>query len=439
MKRALVLALVLLACPSLAPAQTGSDPTAFETLRGEFDQKVLPLLERHCLDCHDTATTEGELDLERFANLAAVRRDPKTWQHVVEQLENGEMPPKKKDRQQPSSEERTTLIAWAKRYLDAEARAQAGDPGPVVLRRLSNSEFTYTVRDLTGIDSLDPLREFPVDSAAGEGFTNAGGALVMSPALFEKYLDAGKEIAQHAVLLPDGFRFSPDTSRADHSNEILKDIRALYLRTTGGRGINFAYTSQVRAAGPEGEGEGRLVLTPYFSALLAHRGRLLADPGAARAVAKETGLNAMYLGALTKALVSGQPANSFLLDHFRQRLRTAKADEAAALAAEVRSWRDQLWKFNKVGHLGLIRPWQEPITPLVTARDYRVKIEPTTKSMHLSAVSFGEGAATVQWQKPRIERPGRPPILLRDLQRGLKALEETRSAALNSTTTYLAA
>jgi hypothetical protein len=35
----------------------------------------------------------------------------------------------------------------------------------VLLRRLSNSDYTYTVRDLTGVDSLDPLREFPVDSA----------------------------------------------------------------------------------------------------------------------------------------------------------------------------------------------------------------------------------------------------------------------------------
>ena len=36
--------------------------------------------------------------------------------------------------------------------------------------------------DIHSVD-LDPAREFPADSAAGEGFTNTGNALVMSPAL----------------------------------------------------------------------------------------------------------------------------------------------------------------------------------------------------------------------------------------------------------------
>ena len=56
---------------------------------------------------------------------------------------------------------------------------------PVVLRRLSNTEYTYTLRDLTGVASLEPAREFPIDGAAGEGFTNTGNALVMSPALLQ--------------------------------------------------------------------------------------------------------------------------------------------------------------------------------------------------------------------------------------------------------------
>ena len=110
----------------------------------------------------------------------------------------------------------------------AEARSRAGDPGPVVLRRLSNAEYTYTLRDLTGVPSLDPAREFPVDGAAGEGFTNAGNALVMSPTLVTKYLDAAKEVAGHAVLLPDGFRFSPHTTRADWTNDTLARIREFY-------------------------------------------------------------------------------------------------------------------------------------------------------------------------------------------------------------------
>jgi len=75
--------------------------------------------------------------------------------------------------------------------------ASAGDAGPVVLRRLNNAEYNFTIQDLTGVD-LYPAREFPPDSAAGEGFTNTGSSLVMSPAMLTKYFDAGKEIAKHA-------------------------------------------------------------------------------------------------------------------------------------------------------------------------------------------------------------------------------------------------
>ena len=41
-----------------------------------------------------------------------------------------------------------------------EAKRNAGDPGRVLARRLSNAEYDYTIRDLTGVD-LRPTREFP--------------------------------------------------------------------------------------------------------------------------------------------------------------------------------------------------------------------------------------------------------------------------------------
>lgn len=438
MKTLIPLAIGLLAfglTPVLAaPAQD------FGVLEKEYEQKILPLLERYCLDCHDKATTEGELDLERFEHFRMVRADPKTWQDIVYQLETGEMPPKKKKKvAQPSAEERAALIAWSKRYLDTEARAQAGDPGPVILRRLSNAEYTYTIRDLTGVPTLDPAHEFPVDSAAGEGFTNAGGALVMSPALFEKYLEAGKEVAQHAVLLPSGIRFSPSTSRADHANEILTELRAFYLKTTGGDGINFKYTSQVRPAAPEGVGEGRLDLTPYLAALISKRETLQNSSARAGAIAAEHGLNPKYLTILSGALVTGEPQGSILLDNLRTRIAQAKPDDARAITAEIRSWQDQLWKFNNVGHFGLTRPWQEPVSKVATSQDLRIKLGPETKDLYLSAQSFGTGKAVVEWQQPRIERPGKKPILLQSLESGYRGLQLLREKSLKSTANYLAA
>src|SRR5688500_14493828 len=223
--------------PAEKPAAAAAPAVADEVV---FREQIHPLLDQYCLTCHATDTQKGELDLEVFSSLDAVKKNPKVWQGVAEQMANGEMPPK--DKPQPTPEERKRLTDWVGSTLDAIARSRAGDPGPVVLRRLSNAEYTYTVRDLTGVESLEPAREFPVDGAAGEGFTNTGQALVMSPALITKYLDAGKAIAAHAVLLPDGMRFSPNTTRRDWSEEILAEIRGFYRQFTdasGGDKVNL--------------------------------------------------------------------------------------------------------------------------------------------------------------------------------------------------------
>ena len=195
----------------------GADQKPSGDPKTDFASTIQPLLKKYCLNCHSTETKKGELDLERFTSLDHLRKDTKPWQLLIEQLEAGEMPPKKKP--QPTAEERQKLITWTRQFLDAEARAHAGDPGQVLLRRLSNAEYNYTMRDLTGVD-LQPTREFPVDGAAGEGFTNASESLTMSPTLLNKYLLASKEIAEHVVMLPDGFRFSPTKTRRDWTDEI---------------------------------------------------------------------------------------------------------------------------------------------------------------------------------------------------------------------------
>ena len=100
------------------------------------------------------------------------------------------------------------------------------------MRRLNNAEYTFTIRDLTGVASLDPAKEFPADGAAGEGFMNTGNALAMSPSLVTKYMDAAKDIAGHAVLLPDGIRFSRFSTRRDWTDEILAEIRSFYQSFT---------------------------------------------------------------------------------------------------------------------------------------------------------------------------------------------------------------
>lgn len=389
---------------------------------GAFTGQIRPLLKERCLSCHSTEESKGDLDLERFVTLEDIGKEPAVWEQVLEQIHLGEMPPKKKPPLSPGQKE--LLTTWVQGALDGIALANAGDPGPVVLRRLSNQEYTYTIRDLTGVESLDPAREFPVDGAAGEGFTNAGAALVMSPALFTKYLDAAKDIANHAVLTPQGIRFSPGTSSRDWTDETLAAIRAFYGRYTESAGI---VELKVPGAKVLTEADGRLPITDYLAAL---QGK-----GSAGA------LNAKYLATLKAALTATEP--SLLLDPLRAKFR-----ESRLATADIEAWQQSLWRFASVGHIGKKdgpKAWQEPVSPLASSHESRRKLAAPVNGgdvvLYLTAGDAGDGAENdvVVWENPRLVAPGRADLPLRDLRGVIHRLETRRAAVIASVTNCLAA
>ncbi|QDU35723.1 hypothetical protein Mal4_00050 [Maioricimonas rarisocia] len=436
---------ISIACllPGLRPARA-EEIDQFAPLRTSFDSGVLPLLRQFCVDCHSTADREGELDLERVGTFADVRRDPAAWQKVRRMLRDGEMPPA--DSPQLSREQMRQLTEWVSRYLDTEARARAGDPGPVVLRRLNNSEYTWTIRDLTGVKSLDPARQFPTDGAAGEGFTNTGQALAMSPALVQKYLDAAREIAGHAVLLPDGFRFSPSSTRRDWADEILAEIRSIYTRHTKSAqlaGVRFYSQQEIEKARKVMAEDGRVDLVPYFAALVEHRESIEAGRFSAETVAKERHLNPKYLGILAATLTSDDVTP--LLRSLQNQWRAAGPEEASALAEAVRAWQDRLWRFQPVGHLGLVQPWQVPSVPLEEQRHLRLPLSVApgadAATIFLIASPAGDGAEgdLVAWQNARIEfGAGKPVIPLRDLRALSIAMDQVRFDTFSRLSEYLA-
>jgi mono/diheme cytochrome c family protein len=384
-----LLALIVSAAGS-ADKPSSADP------KNDYAVTVQPLLQRYCLQCHSTKARKGDLDLERFASLDQVRKDLKPWPALIEMLESGEMPPKNKP--QPTAEERKRLIAWTRSFLDAEARARAGDPGPAALRRLSNAEYNCTIRDLTGVD-LQPAREFPVDGAAGEGFTNAAEALAMSPTLVNKYLNSAKDIADRAVLLPDGFRFSPVKTRRDWTNECLGRLRAFYAE----------YTS-----------DGRLPLQPYLLATVRHRENLTNGKITLEAVAKKENLNPKYLQVLWRTLTDATP--SFPLDQIRSRWRQASEKEVPSLMAEIAAWQGLLWKFVRIGSYANKQTVRQVAndSALADRQTLRLNLKPQPGQndvvFYLAAREFPKvgSAGHIVWHRPRFEKAGKPALLLRD-------------------------
>jgi cytochrome c553 len=194
-----------------APADEGGgqgDPTA-----RRFAEAVLPFLDANCLSCHDSKTKKGDLDLSGYRTTESVADALDQWEAVQEQVRSKAMPPAKA-KAHPSDGERRAVVDWIADFRKQEAARNAGDPGPVPPRRLSNAEYDNTIRDLTGVD-IRPTREFPVDPANESGFDNTAESLAMSPALVRKYLEAARKVADYLVLKPEGFSFAPHPVVAD--------------------------------------------------------------------------------------------------------------------------------------------------------------------------------------------------------------------------------
>lgn len=427
--------LLLTALLALFTFSSSGVRAASAALERDFKSAIQPMMKEFCLGCHSTEKHKGDLDLERFTSLTEIVKQPKIWQGVLDQVSLGEMPPAEKP--QLSAAQKQQLQRWVTSALDAAAQARAGDPGPVVLRRLNNAEFTYTIRDLTGVPTLDPAKEFPVDSASGEGFMNVGNSLVMSPSLVTKYLDAAKDMAAHAVLLPDGIRFSPSTTRRDWTEQWLAEIRGVYREFTDNGGGTSVNLQGIRFDTKDG---GVLPLDKYLAALLEERA------GQRKRTDVPAGLSAKYLQTLRATLNGRQP--NLLLDPIRARWRTARPGDAAELAKGISQWQHALWKFNSVGHIGKKggpKSWMEALTPLQSKQEVKLKLPPSTAdrevTLYLSASDAGDGNAGdfVVWEQPRFVAPGQPPLLLREVREVSRDLSARRQRTLADTAKYLAA
>ena len=415
-----------------------AETDSFQRIADRYAAQIRPLLKAYCFPCHRSQKPEGDLDLEAFKTLNDARRNPRVWQKLLFMIENAEMPPA--ESKQLTAAELTTLQNWVRTYLNAEALANAGDPGRVIMRRLSNAEYDNTIRDLTGVD-FRATRQFPADSAAGEGFTNAGESMVMSPALFEKYVAAAQKIAAHAVLLPDGFRFSQASARRDQTDEVIDQILAIYAHKTE--------LLELRMTGGNRDGRirwGQIPLTPYIKALIEHR-EDFPQQDHFQVIAKANGLNPIYLGHLSRLLTVRQP--SPLLAQLQQMLRTTSAEdadtvnrEAAAIVDWIKHWQNQLLALEDIGQL--FTPGQQPLNPITASQEFRLALTPsvTTRRSELSLVAHagdGNAAGRAIWKNARLEHADYGEVPLRDLLPWFNRVSEFRRVTLGRTGEYLAA
>ena len=94
--------------------------------------------EAHCTKCHDEAKSKGDLRLDNLKPDFDQRATLTIWQHVLEKIENGEMPPKSKPR--PPEKELRSAADWiADKGKIASAKLREAE-GRVVMRRLNRND-----------------------------------------------------------------------------------------------------------------------------------------------------------------------------------------------------------------------------------------------------------------------------------------------------------
>lgn len=160
-----------------------------------FETKVTTILTQHCLECHDSATAEGDLDLSR--KLAS------HWEEGIlvagksagsllwESIESDDMP---HDRPPLSKEEKEVIRRWIDggaewnvAFIDPAIYSRPAGAASPWSRRLTKREYVATVRDTFGVDISADAADLLPDDVRADGFHNTAYNLTVDLEHVEAY------------------------------------------------------------------------------------------------------------------------------------------------------------------------------------------------------------------------------------------------------------
>jgi hypothetical protein len=293
--------------------------------------------QKYCFECHGGAKHRGDVSIERLLRqsaLSSVGRYSSQWEKVVEMLESRDMPPADKATIFPTDEERAAAAAWIKASLKAHEIDFAGDPGRVTVRRLTSAEYLYAIRDLTGIDVPVGV-DASSDSVGGEGFTNFGDVQFVEDTSVERYLEAAKAVADHAIIGAGPLEFYPDAGKTGLELSALNRINELYAT----RGFRVVSGEGGRPFGLERYGKA------FYAAWYFKHRKALGDPDATlRGLAEQEGITGRFAEHIWTAVNTPSPGypTRETVDRW-MRLPAPTSDVKASLAA-ARAGCDEIYK-----------------------------------------------------------------------------------------------
>jgi hypothetical protein len=346
-----------------------------------------PFFRQFCFDCHGEKKAKGHFNFERLATEPSVGPHAEAWEKVVEMLEKGEMPPEEAERQ-PDADERKAAAAWVRSTLQEYERVHSGEPGHVTVRRLTSGEYAYAIRDLTGIDIKTSI-DASGDSVGGEGFINFGDVQFVQDTSIERYLEAAKAVADHAMIGAGPLFFHGDIGRTGLELSALNRINELYAS----KGFRVVSGEGGRPFGLERYGKAFFAAWTFkHRAILGRPSVTLRDLAAAEGI---TGRFAEHVASVVERSNLGYPARE-MVEQWRALPVPGGVDDRASIA-QARNECDKLakhlttwpsWFFGR-GDLAAGGAGDE--SPLVFD-DKSLAVEATHKFTYPLGFRFGRGA-----------------------------------------------
>src|SRR3989440_379534 len=178
-------------------------------MAGDTPVTVRQFVEKNCVECHDTDTKKGGLDLTSLKFDPANSTNFSRWVLVHDRVSNGEMPPKKKPR--PEAADSETFTKSLASELASVEHARMAKEGRATRRRLNRYEYENALRDLLHAPWLQVRDSLPEDGEA-ERFNKIGDALDVSHVQMARYLGAA-DYALREAMAPQAEPPSPKVHR----------------------------------------------------------------------------------------------------------------------------------------------------------------------------------------------------------------------------------
>jgi hypothetical protein len=207
-----------------------------------FETSVAPILARHCLECHDTSTSKGGLDLSRYdraikggesgvAFFAGKASESLLWKSV----EADEMP---HDRTPLSTQEKSLLKKWIDDgadwqlpSIDPANYAHGSGSQMVFVQRLTVPEYVETVRSLLGLDISEQAKTILPRDLRADGFSNTAYNLTVDLAHIEAYMKMAELIAEQTDVASLAKRYTKSRELSDENlTKFIEPFGRLMLR-----------------------------------------------------------------------------------------------------------------------------------------------------------------------------------------------------------------